>query len=44
MGHREDVWENETFLKMTADALRWANGEGELRGEPNYHKTVGKTE
>jgi type 1 glutamine amidotransferase len=44
MGHREDVWENPTFLQMTADAIGWARGETELNAEPNYKKAVGHTE
>ena len=36
MGHRPDVWENETFLSTVDDAVLWAIGEGPARAEPNY--------
>lgn len=36
MGHREDVWENETFLSAVGDAIDWAGGEGPANAEPNY--------
>jgi hypothetical protein len=42
MGHREDVWENPTFLKMTADAIQWATGGSELNTSPNYDSVIKK--
>ena len=44
MGHREDVWENPTFLKMTSDAIDWAAGKGDANAKPNYDKVVPKSE
>jgi hypothetical protein len=44
MGHREDVWENPTFLQCTSDAIDWALGKGEADAAPNYAKVVGTTE
>lgn len=35
MGHREDVWEHDTFKAMVEEHIRWAAGEGELDAEPN---------
>ena len=40
MGHRPDVWENETFLSSVDDAVAWATGEGPTRAEPNYADAV----
>lgn len=40
MGHRTDVWENETFLAMVADAAQWATGRSELNAKPNYEQVV----
>lgn len=40
MGHREDVWDNETFQKTVKDAINWARGEGPANAEPNYAKVV----
>jgi len=42
MGHREDVWDNETFQKTVVDALHWANGKGLAMAEPNFDKVVPK--
>jgi len=39
-GHRNDVWENETFLKMTDDAIAWALGKTGLKAGPNYSRVV----
>ncbi len=44
MGHREDVWSNDVFLKMTSDAIDWAAGKGDANAAPNYAKVVGSTE
>ncbi len=41
-GHRNDVWEHETFLKMTDDAIKWTAGGSALNAEPNYAKVVGE--
>lgn len=40
MGHRPDVWENETFLSALGDALDWAAGAGKARATPNYGSVV----
>lgn len=40
MGHRPDVWENKTFLRMIANAAHWALGQTELDAAPNYRETV----
>ncbi len=40
MGHRGDVWENETFLSSVDDAVTWVTGEGPARAEPNYADAV----
>lgn len=40
MGHREDVWENEHFKRLTAQAIKWAAGEGDAHAVPNYAQTV----
>jgi len=40
MGHRPDVWENETFLSSVDDAVMWALGEGPTRAKPNYADVV----
>lgn len=42
MGHREDVWSNETFLAMMNDAITWATGEGKADAKPNYDKMIEK--
>lgn len=42
MGHREDVWSNETFLAMLNDAVTWATGGAELKAKPNYDKVIEK--
>lgn len=42
MGHREDVWTNETFLAMMNDAVTWATGNGEADAKPNYDKMIEK--
>jgi type 1 glutamine amidotransferase len=36
MGHREDVWDNETFQRMVTNAINWAKGDGPTMTEPNY--------
>ncbi|MBI2422090.1 MAG: ThuA domain-containing protein [Candidatus Hydrogenedentes bacterium] len=41
MGHREDVWDNESFQKSVADAITWARGDGEAGTSPNWSETVG---
>lgn len=41
MGHRMDVWDNETFLKSVSDAVEWALGEGASQAKPNYDEVVG---
>lgn len=43
MGHREDVWEHPTFKTLVVEHIRWANGEGPLNAEPNYHDVVPAT-
>jgi type 1 glutamine amidotransferase len=35
MGHREEVWEHDTFKSMIKEHLLWAKGEGALNAEPN---------
>jgi type 1 glutamine amidotransferase len=40
MGHRTDVWTNETFLNMVTDAAQWATGHGNADAKPNYDKVV----
>ena len=35
MGHREDTWQDERFLKSILMAVRWINGQEEGSGEPN---------
>lgn len=42
MGHREDVWSNETFLAMLNDAVDWATGKGKADAKPNYDKMIEK--
>lgn len=39
-GHREDVWENEQFQKVVADAITWSSGKGEANAAPNYAEVV----
>jgi hypothetical protein len=41
VGHRTDVWTNETFLAMVGDAAKWATGQSELRAKPNAEKVLG---
>lgn len=43
LGHREDVWESETFQSLIVDNVTWALGEGELDADPNYETVVPKT-
>ena len=40
MGHRPDVWKNETFLSALGDALDWAAGAGDAGAKPNYGSVV----
>ncbi len=40
MGHRPDVWENETFLSVVTDAVLWAAGEGPALAEPNFASVI----
>lgn len=40
MGHREDVWDNETFQQIFVDAATWTLGEGESEAEPNFADVV----
>ncbi|MDK1020910.1 MAG: ThuA domain-containing protein [Candidatus Hydrogenedentes bacterium] len=40
MGHRPDVWENETFLSLLDDAVLWTTGQGPVQAEPNYAGVV----
>ena len=35
MGHREDVWEHDTFKAIVKEHILWAKGEGALNAEPN---------
>ncbi len=44
MGHREDVWENETFQKVVSDAAMWVlKAEGNDAGAAaNYDKVIPK--
>ena len=42
MGHREDVWSNETFLAMLNDAVDWATGKTKAKAKPNYDKMIEK--
>lgn len=40
MGHREDVWDNETFQLILVDAAAWTLGKGESGAEPNFRDVV----
>lgn len=42
MGHREDVWDNETFQLAVLDAAQWAMGAKGRKGDspPNYDQVV----
>jgi hypothetical protein len=40
MGHREDVWDNEAFQNSVWNAIKWADGSGKAKAEPNYAKVV----
>lgn len=40
MGHREDVWDNEQFRKVVADAITWASGQGDAAAAPNFAKVA----
>jgi type 1 glutamine amidotransferase len=40
MGHREDVWDRETFQDAFVDAVRWAMGESPAAAPPNYGEVV----
>jgi len=42
MGHREDVWTDETFQKAVVDAINWSTGEGEADAAPNCVVEVSK--
>jgi type 1 glutamine amidotransferase len=35
MGHREEVWSDETFQQVVTDAITWVSGHGEADAEPN---------
>jgi len=43
MGHREDVWEHETFKALVKEHLLWVSGQGPLDAEPNYTEVVPET-
>ena len=43
MGHREDVWEHETFKALIKEHLLWVSGKGMLNADPNYTETVTET-
>lgn len=40
MGHREDVWDDETFQQFVVDSASWAMGTGETDADPNYDEVV----
>ena len=40
MGHREDVWEHETFKKGIVDAIQWVRGDGPAMAGPNFTDAV----
>ncbi len=40
MGHREDVWDNETFQQIVVAAAGWSMGEGEAAATPNFKDVV----
>jgi type 1 glutamine amidotransferase len=40
MGHREDVWSNQTFQALVLAAAKWALGEGPVAAAPNYAAVV----
>ena len=40
MGHREDVWTNDTFQESVWEAIRWASGKGPAGATPNHSKVV----
>lgn len=42
LGHREDVWANPKFQKVTVDAMEWAMGKGPAAADPNYDEVVPK--
>ena len=37
MGHREEVWSDETFQQVVVDGINWASGHGITDAEPNLH-------
>ena len=43
LGHRDDVWNAETFQKVVVDNLKWVRGDGPLMADPNYETVVPKT-
>ena len=43
MGHREDVWEHDSFKALVKDHIQWVSGKGELNAEPNYTTVVPAT-
>ena len=43
LGHREDVWDNETFQQIVVENIEWAAGKGPLDADPNYDEVVPTT-
>jgi type 1 glutamine amidotransferase len=43
LGHRDDVWNAETFKKVIVDNIKWVRGDGPLMADPNYEAVVPKT-
>ncbi len=43
LGHRDDVWNSETFQKVVVDNIKWVRGDGALKADPNYDAVVPKT-
>jgi type 1 glutamine amidotransferase len=43
LGHRDDVWNAETFQKVIVDNIKWVRGDGPLMADPNYDAVVPKT-
>ena len=42
LGHREDVWANPKFQKVTLDAMEWALGKGPADAQSNFVEVVPK--
>jgi hypothetical protein len=40
MGHRQDVWTNDTFQKIVLGGLAWALGDVDVDVTPNFHQVT----